>query len=365
MTSIEEHIKRSITQQDWARLFVECLHWNRLQDPKWEVRLADGGHYSILPIAELAGVKVYTVEPIGGSQTGAYYRKRVCAKIQKVAYHHLVLFAVPKRKVVFQCMREGNQYYEAPLTPLAPSIAQVSALETLHIPIQEGESTLDEVVRRLKQMFYQRQPERGETMDAIQYALEQLKNAIRKTKEHAADKARDAYIHDTSSELERLLEVKKQIEEFERKAQVLVGEWEEMSKLYPELPVPAEALSPSPSIQLPSKRRRGRRTRTTDPSGTPISRREYLIAILEAIEHAGGTAHHQDILRWVKQKLGHRFTEWHYAPVSSGEIRWENHVTWTYQRGKRGGYLVKSERKGYWSITEKGRALLLQAQTEG
>ncbi len=157
MTPLEEHIKRSITQQNWAQLFVECLHWNRLDEPALNMHLGEDNRYQVLPTARLGGVKVFEAVAMENSKTRKHSRILLAKRVQKISYHHLILFPEIQGKIIFLCMRDGERHFEAPLTPPSPSVAQVCALKLLAFPIRDEEPKLDEVVLRLKQMFQKRQ----------------------------------------------------------------------------------------------------------------------------------------------------------------------------------------------------------------
>jgi len=354
MTPVEEAIRELIRQRDWARLFGECLHWN-LSDERERTVTQTNNSYRVESIAHLAGVKVFGIVPLEQSATQKSVRQRLAEQIEQIARHHLILFAT--RRVVYLVMRDGGGYYETSLTPDAPSVAQVSSLGLLRFPVQE-EPTLDAVLGKLKQMFYKRQPERGEMMDAVQHALIQLEIAIQRTKQNAGTRAQQAFERGSAQELEQLTEVKKQIDDFERKVQILASEWEALAKQHPDLPVPTESPAPETPARSSKKRSHERQPRPASPARNHIPYREYQLAILEVIEQAGGTASRQQILDWVERKFGRRFTGWHREKLKWGDTRWKNQVGWGIQTLRQKGYLSSGYDRAYYTITDAGREWL-------
>jgi len=78
--------------------------------------------------------------------------------------------------------------------------------------------------------------------------------------------------------------------------------------------------------------------------------------MLEAIAELGGKAQVTTVLQRVKQKMSGRLTELDLSKVNSGVPRWEVYARWLRVRLVEEG-LLGGER-GYWQITEKGRAYL-------
>lgn len=345
MNTLKEHIHHHLNQRNWIRLFVEFFHWNLLREGAWEVHLAEA-RYRVEPIAELAGVKVFVVRAVGNANLYQAQRQRIARKVQPKAYHALLLFEMPRR--VMLAYLDKDQFLEYPLNLHAPSLEQIEALAQLQVSLKEP-CNLQQVIERIQRIFHFQQ--RGETVDLVQQALEQLDEAITDAKKQVGEQAKEIFAHGSSADLERLRVLKDSLDSFQKAAQSLRDDWQAIAEQYPEVRQPIKRRSEKPVPQPAVRRKRSR-------SPHSIPREHYLSAILDALEELGGTAHHEKILEGVKKRLGHRLTPWHYETINMGYIRWENQVEWVYQYGKGQGLLRKEPSIRIWSITEAGRAWL-------
>jgi len=78
--------------------------------------------------------------------------------------------------------------------------------------------------------------------------------------------------------------------------------------------------------------------------------------ILEAVEELGGKDRVAAVLKRVEQKMKHKLTPVDYSKTKSGLPRWSVYARWM-RLGLVHQGLLRGER-GYWEITEKGRAYL-------
>ncbi|MFQ3611289.1 MAG: winged helix-turn-helix domain-containing protein [Fimbriimonadales bacterium] len=347
MNTLREHIRNSLSQRNWVRLFVEFFHWSLLREEAWEIQLGDDC-YRVEPIAELAGVKVFAVQAVGNTNLYQAQRQRIARKLQPIAYHALLLFDMPYKLILASL--DQDQLLECPLKPGAPSPEQIEALAQLQVPLNESVN-LQQVIERIQRIFQFQQ--RGETVDSVQQALEQLSEAIAEVKAQVGEQFKEVFAHGSESDLERITVLKRYLDTFQDKVKSLRDDWQAIAEQYPEVSQPVKQPRSKPVAQPTVKRKR-----TRSPHSIPYE--YYLSAILDTLEELGGTAHHEKILEGLKKRLGHRLTPWHYETLSEGSIRWENQVEWKYQYGKARGWLRKEPQVRVWSITAAGCEWLRQ-----
>jgi negative regulator of replication initiation len=107
---------------------------------------------------------------------------------------------------------------------------------------------------------------------------------------------------------------------------------------------------PTGSTPRPAKRRAG---------GSRNPQEAFRRPILDAVEELGGKARVTDVLKRVEQKMKSRLTQLDYSKVKSGLPRWQVYARWLRLRLVHQG-LLRGER-GYWEITDKGRAFLKES----
>ncbi|AVM00869.1 hypothetical protein C6V83_11955 [Gordonia iterans] len=93
-------------------------------------------------------------------------------------------------------------------------------------------------------------------------------------------------------------------------------------------------------------------------------RNYLLVALLEL----GGTAHKQAVLAQMNERFGSRFTsdDW-LSQDSNGETKWQNQTAWERNtmvaEGLLEPYVAGVTTRGFWTLTEAGRAAAEQAST--
>lgn len=123
-------------------------------------------------------------------------------------------------------------------------------------------------------------------------------------------------------------------------------------------------LSPDekPFAQKPQRQkartRRRRRSAKRAPAGSLLPESEYETPIMQVLEEHGGRAPTREVVEGVGKILADRLTELDQAPLSSGNIRWQNRVQFTRLRMIEQGLLEKASPRGTWEISERGRQAL-------
>lgn len=124
----------------------------------------------------------------------------------------------------------------------------------------------------------------------------------------------------------------------------------------------AEAPASEPTRKTRSGRqgRRSRRRRSGQraPAGSLLPEGEYEAPILRVLDERGGRAPTREVVEAVGEILKDRLTELDKAPLTSGDIRWENRVQFTRLRMIEQGLLSKDSPRGTWEISDKGRQAL-------
>lgn len=78
---------------DFPKLFIEELGWDRPASRQAENVEADGAHFSLVPVAEKRGVRIFHC----GAIPDRNVRQRIEREVTKLAYEHLIIFTEPAR----------------------------------------------------------------------------------------------------------------------------------------------------------------------------------------------------------------------------------------------------------------------------
>jgi hypothetical protein len=85
---------------------------------------------------------------------------------------------------------------------------------------------------------------------------------------------------------------------------------------------------------------------------------DYWLPILSIIVEAGGSAHANDVIDVLEERMGDALKDRDRETLRNGEVRWRNRARFARLRMKERGLLSDTSRRGVWEITEAGRAHL-------
>lgn len=104
--------------------------------------------------------------------------------------------------------------------------------------------------------------------------------------------------------------------------------------------------------------------RTRAASGTLLPEQKYERPLLKALEDAGGQAPYRDIVEAVGRELKDDLMPADFENLSSGSVRWQSRLQFVRLRLIERGYLDRNAPRGIWGITDAGRAVLAEGETQ-
>jgi hypothetical protein len=103
-------------------------------------------------------------------------------------------------------------------------------------------------------------------------------------------------------------------------------------------------------------------TRAAPGSVLPV--KDYWIPILRLVVEAGGSAHSNDVIEALEERMKDILTPRDHQPLKSGEIRWRNRARFARLRMKERGLLSDSSDRGIWEITPRGARYLAREEAK-
>ena len=82
----------------------------------------------------------------------------------------------------------------------------------------------------------------------------------------------------------------------------------------------------------------------------------YETPIVEALVSLGGKGRVADVLEIVYGKIKHLLTDYDYAKLKGGEIRWRNTAMWERKKLISRGVLRNDSPRGYWELSGQRQA---------
>lgn len=100
------------------------------------------------------------------------------------------------------------------------------------------------------------------------------------------------------------------------------------------------------------------RTEAPAPPGSILPVGDYWLPILSTIAEAGGSAHANDVIDALEERMGDALKDRDRETLRNGEVRWRNRARFARLRMKERGLLSNTSQRGIWEITPAGRAYL-------
>lgn len=100
------------------------------------------------------------------------------------------------------------------------------------------------------------------------------------------------------------------------------------------------------------------RTEAPAPPGSILPVGDYWLPILSTIAEAGGSAHANDVIDALEERMGDALKDRDRETLRNGEVRWRNRARFARLRMKERGLLSDTSQRGIWEITPTGRAYL-------
>ncbi len=94
------------------------------------------------------------------------------------------------------------------------------------------------------------------------------------------------------------------------------------------------------------------------PPGSILPVGDYWLPILSTIAEAGGSAHANDVIDALEERMGDALKDRDRETLRNGEVRWRNRARFARLRMKERGLLSDTSQRGIWEITPDGRAYL-------
>jgi hypothetical protein len=94
------------------------------------------------------------------------------------------------------------------------------------------------------------------------------------------------------------------------------------------------------------------------PPGSILPVGEYWLPILSIIAEADGSAHANDVIDALEERMGSALEDRDRETLRNGEVRWRNRARFARLRMKERGLLSKASQRGIWEITKAGYAYL-------
>lgn len=104
--------------------------------------------------------------------------------------------------------------------------------------------------------------------------------------------------------------------------------------------------------------------RTRAATGTLLPEAQYERPLLKALADAGGQAAYRDVVDAVGRELKDDLMAADFEKLSSGSVRWQSRLQFVRLRLIERGYLDKRAPRGIWGITESGRAMLTEGESQ-
>ena len=159
MTTNRQHIRQNIQDFNFKQLFVNELGWDHLNEPPLTIP-CDGQTYTLRPLVEKRGVKVYVCDPDAQGKIPADpILRKIEREVTKHAYEHFIIYvdAAKQRQVWQWVKREQGK-------PLAPRLNRygkgqsgellAQKLEALAVSIdEENKVHMAEVAGRVARAF--------------------------------------------------------------------------------------------------------------------------------------------------------------------------------------------------------------------
>lgn len=106
-----------------------------------------------------------------------------------------------------------------------------------------------------------------------------------------------------------------------------------------------------------------RRTRKGVPSRRQLPQREFRIPLLQTLVEMGGRGRAGVVEERVGELLQERLTQYDYANLESGPVRWRKKTQWCRKNLIDEGLLVEGTPRGIWEISDEGRVWLAQQRS--
>jgi len=94
------------------------------------------------------------------------------------------------------------------------------------------------------------------------------------------------------------------------------------------------------------------------PPGSILPVGDYWVPILRLLVEAGGSAHANDVIDALEERMGNALQDRDRETLRNGEVRWRNRARFARLRMKERGLLSNTSQRGIWEVTEAGRAYL-------
>src|ERR1700675_2993321 len=139
----QQQIQRYLQAFEFTRLFVEVLGWDNLREAPIAIT-CDNNTYTLRPLVEKRGVKVYVCDPNAeGNVPSVSILRKIESELTKYAYEHIIIYVdTNKTQQAWQWVKRGqgksqqrlNRYYQG---QSGEALAQ--KLERLEVAIAEEE----------------------------------------------------------------------------------------------------------------------------------------------------------------------------------------------------------------------------------
>jgi hypothetical protein len=130
--------------------------------------------------------------------------------------------------------------------------------------------------------------------------------------------------------------------------------------------------APAPPRRTTAARKTGKKKaaravapkRTRAASGTLLPEERYERPLLKALADVGGQAPYRNVVEAVGRELKDDLMPADFEHLTSGSVRWQSRLQFVRLRLIERGYLDKNAPRGVWSITDAGRAVLVEGQSQ-
>src|SRR5215207_8775208 len=91
-------------------------------------------------------------------------------------------------------------------------------------------------------------------------------------------------------------------------------------------------------------------TEAPAPPGSVLPVGDYWRPILSVLEEAGGSAHANDVIDALEERMGDALKDRDRETLRNGEVRWRNRARFARLRMKERGLLSDTSQRGLWEI---------------